>query len=146
MKRMAILAFALLAQSTWAADIKVDNAWLRATVPGQQVAGAFMDITSPVNAKLVSAESSVAGSMEMHSMSMKNGVMEMREIKVLPLPKGKLVKLAPGGFHLMLFDLKQPMKVGEIVPIKLTIETADKKREVVVVNTQVRDMSGSMSH
>jgi len=146
MKRMAILAFALLAQSTWAADIKVDNAWLRATVPGQQVAGAFMDITSPVNAKLVSAESSVAGSMEMHSMSMKNGVMEMREIKVLPLPKGKLVKLAPGGFHLMLFDLKQPMKVGEIVPIKLTIETADKKREVVEVNAQVRDMSGSMSH
>ena len=146
MKRMAILAFALLAQSAWAADIKVDNSWLRATVPGQQVAGAFMDITSPVNAKLISAESSVAGSMEMHSMSMKNGVMEMREIKVLPLPKGKLVKLAPGGFHLMLFDLKQPMKVGEIVPIKLTIETADKKREVVEVNAQVRDMSGSMSH
>jgi copper(I)-binding protein len=146
MKRMAILTFALLAQSAWAADIKVDNAWLRATVPGQQVAGAFMNITSPVNAKLVSAESSVTGSMEVHSMSMKNGVMEMREIKVLPLPKGKLVKLAPGGFHLMLFDLKQPMKVGEIVPIKLTIETADKKREVVEVNAQVRDMSGSMSH
>ena len=146
MKRMAILAFALLAQSAWAADIKVDNAWLRATVPGQQVAGAFMNITSPINAKLVSAESRVAGSMEVHSMSMKNGVMEMREIKVLPLPKGKLVKLAPGGFHLMLFDLKQPMKVGEIVPIKLTIETADKKREVVEVNAQVRNMSDSMSH
>lgn len=146
MKRMTILAFALLAQSAWATDIKVDNAWLRATVPGQQVAGAFMDITSPVNAKLIGAKSDVAGSMEMHSMSMKNGVMEMREIKTLPLPKGKLVKLSPGGFHLMLFDLKQPMKAGEIVPIKLTIETANKKQEIIEVKAQVRDMQGGMMH
>ena len=146
MKRMTILAFALLAHSAWATDVKVSNAWLRATVPGQQVAGAFMDITSPVNASLIGAKSDVAGSMEVHSMSMKNGVMEMREIKALPLPKAKLVKLSPGTFHLMLFDLKQPMKAGELVPIQLIIETADKKHEVVKVNALVRDMSGAMAH
>jgi copper(I)-binding protein len=72
--------------------------------------------------------------------------MEMREIKVLPLPKGKPVKLSPGGFHLMLFDLKQPMKAGEIVPIKLTIETENKKPQVIEVKAQVRDMQGGMMH
>ena len=146
MKRIAILTFALLAHSAWAADIKVENAWIRAPVPGQQVAGALMTITSPEKAMLTGAQSSAAGNMEVHTMNMNNGVMEMREIKVLPLPKGKPVKLSPGGFHLMLFDLKQPMKVGEIVPIKLTIETENKKPQVIEVKAQVRDMQGGMMH
>jgi hypothetical protein len=146
MKYLTLLALALLSHSALAADVKVTNAWVRATVPGQQVAGAFMEITSPANATLVGANSNAAGSMELHTMNMNNGVMEMREIKVLPLPKGKLVKLMPGGFHLMMFDLKQPMKAGEIVPISLTIETADKKRETIKVKAQVRDMHSQMMH
>ncbi len=146
MKRIAILTFALLAHGAWAAGIKVENAWIRATVPGQQVAGAFMTITSPEKAMLTGAQSSAAGNMEVHTMNMNNGVMEMREIKVLPLPKGKPVKLSPGGFHLMLFDLKQPMKAGEIVPIKLTIETENKKPQVIEVKAQVRNMQGGMMH
>lgn len=146
MKRCAMLGLALLAQTAMAADVKVENVWMRATAPGQQVAGAYMDITSPENAKLVDAQSPAAGSMEIHLMRMNHGVMEMREIKALSLPKGKTVKLAPGGFHLMLFDLKQPFKTGETVPIKLTIETANKKRETVEVTAQVRDLGGQMMH
>ncbi|HUW27149.1 MAG TPA: copper chaperone PCu(A)C [Sulfuriferula sp.] len=146
MKRCAMLGLALLAQTAMAADVKVENVWMRATVPGQQVAGAYMDITSPENARLVGVQSPAAGSMEIHLMRMHHGVMEMREIKVLPLPKGKTVKLAPGGFHLMLFDLKQSFKTGETVPIKLTIETANKKRETVEVTAQVRDLNGQMMH
>ena len=146
MKQFAMLGLALLAQSAMAADVKVENVWMRATVPGQQVAGAYMDITSPENARLVGARSPAAGNMEIHFMRMNHGVMEMREVKTLPLPKGKTVKLAPGGFHLMLFDLKQPFKTGETVPIKLTIETANKKRETVEVTAQVRDPSGQMMH
>lgn len=146
MRRYAMVGLALVAQAAVAAEVKVENAWMRATAPGQQVAGAFMDITSPVDAKLVGAASPVAGSMEVHSMRMNQGVMEMREIKALALPKNKTVRLAPGGFHLMLFDLKQAMKPGETVPITLTIETADKKRATVAVQAQVRDLGGDMKH
>ena len=146
MKRLGILALVFMAQGAMAAGVSIENVWIRATVPGQQVAGAYMDITSPANAKLVGARSPAAGSMEIHFMRMNHGVMEMREVKTLPLPKGKTVKLAPGGFHLMLFDLKQPFKAGETVPIKLTIETANKKRENVDVTAQVRDLNGQMMH
>lgn len=146
MKRFGILALVFIAHGAMAAGVSIENAWMRATVPGQQVGGAYMDITSPVNAQLVGARSPAAGSMEIHFMRMNHGVMEMREVKTLPLPKGKTVKLAPGGYHLMLFDLKQPLKTGETVPIKLTIETADKKRETVNVTVQVRDLSGQMRH
>lgn len=146
MKRLIMLGLLLLAQTAIAADVKVDNAWIRATAPGQQVAGAYMQITSPVNATLMKVQSPAAGRMEIHLMRMNHGVMEMREVGTLALPKGETVKLAPGGFHLMLFDLKQPFKEGETVPIKLIIQTADKKRETVNVVAQVRGLSGQMMH
>ncbi|MHB1245842.1 MAG: copper chaperone PCu(A)C [Sulfuriferula sp.] len=146
MKRLIMLGLLLLAQAAMAADVKVDNAWIRATAPGQQVAGAYMQITSPVNATLMKVQSPAAGRMEIHLMRMNHGVMEMREVGTLALPKGETVKLAPGGFHLMLFDLKQPFKEGETVPIKLIIQTADKKRETVNVVAQVRGLSGQMMH
>ncbi|MHB1331791.1 MAG: copper chaperone PCu(A)C [Sulfuriferula sp.] len=146
MKRLIMLGLLLLAQTAMAADVKVDNAWIRATAPGQQVAGAYMQITSPVNATLMKVQSPAAGRMEIHLMRMNHGVMEMREVGTLALPKGETVKLAPGGFHLMLFDLKQPFKEGETVPIKLIIQMADKKRETVNVVAQVRGLSGQMMH
>lgn len=148
MKRFIMLCLLLLAQTAMAADIniKVEDAWIRATAPGQQVAGAYMQITSPVNATLLKVQSPVAGRMEIHLMRMKHGVMEMREVQTLALPKGETVKLAPGGFHLMLFDLKQPFKEGETVPIKLIIQMPDKKRETVNVVAQVRGLTGQMMH
>ncbi|MHB1176365.1 MAG: copper chaperone PCu(A)C [Sulfuriferula sp.] len=146
MKRFIMLGLLLLAQTAMAANIKVENAWMRATAPGQQVAGAYMQIASPVNATLVKVQSPAAGRMEIHLMGMNHGVMEMREVGTLALPKGETVKLAPGGFHLMLFDLKQPFKEGETVPIKLIIQTADKKRETVNVVAQVRGLGGQTMH
>lgn len=146
MKRFVLLTLALIAPGAMAAGVSVDNAWMRATAPGQQVAGAYLDITSPADATLVGAQSPAAGSIEMHTMRMDNGVMEMREIKSLALPGNKTVKLAPGGVHLMLLDLRQPFKAGERVPIRLTFETARKKRETVEVTAQVRDLGGQMMH
>lgn len=146
MMKQFILLGLLLAHTAMAANVKVANVWMRATAPGQQVAGAYMDITSPVNAALIKVQSPAAGRMEIHLMQMNHGVMEMREVKTLALPKGKTVKLAPGGFHLMLFDFKQPFKAGEMVPITLFIETADKKQETVNVVAEVRDLNGQMMH
>lgn len=147
MKRLALLTYLFfIAHGALAAGISVDHVWMRATAPGQQVASAYMDITSPVNATLVGAQSPAAGSIEMHTMRIDNGVMEMREIKSLALPGHKTVKLVPGGVHLMLQDLKQPFKAGERVPLRLTIEVAGKKRETVNTTIEVRNLGGQLIH
>ncbi|NOT17004.1 MAG: copper chaperone PCu(A)C [Sulfuriferula sp.] len=142
MKKAALLLSLIFAQTAFAADIKVSNAWMRATAPGQAVAGAFMDITSPVNAQLISATSPAAGKLELHTMSMDKGIMDMHEVKQIDLPKGKTISLAPGGLHVMLFDLKQAMKQGDSIPMKLDIVTANKKHQYININVSVRDLGG----
>lgn len=103
------LLFALNAM----ADVTVSDAWVRANVPGQSVGAAYMTLNSPQDSTLVYIESPVAGTVEIHSMTMNNNVMKMRKLEELPLKAGKAEKLAPGGFHLMLFDLAKPLKAGD---------------------------------
>ena len=131
----------VVALPLYAANFKVEDAWVRATAPGQPVGGAFMKLTSDTNAQLVGASSPVAGMVQVHMMKMQDGVMIMREMKSLPLPKGKTVELAPGGYHIMLMELKQPLKAGEHVPITLKVK-AGKKIQNVEVNAEVHDMMG----
>jgi periplasmic copper chaperone A len=138
-----VLAFAAASAQ---AQVKVENSWVRGAVPGQLATGAFLDITSARDATLIKAESPIAGTVEVHGMEMKNNVMTMREAPKVDLPAGKQVRLAPGGFHIMLMDLKQPVKNGETVPLKLTIEYPDKKREIVEVKAQVRGLGASQEH
>ena len=119
-KFIAILATIALSGWAQAADtIVVKNAWVRAPAPGAEVTAAYMAIQVTEPMTLTSATSVAAKAVEVHSMSMKNGVMEMREIKTLDLKPGKPVKLEPGGFHLMLIDLKQPLKAGDSVDLVL---------------------------
>jgi periplasmic copper chaperone A len=128
------------------AQIKVDNPWARGAVPGQLATGVFLDITSARDAVLIKAESAIARTVEVHAMEMKDNLMTMREVPKVDLPAGKQVRLAPGGLHIMLMDLKQPVKNGETVPLKLTIEYPDKKRETVEVQAQVRGLGTSQEH
>ena len=140
-------AFALAVVAAPAhAQVKVEKPWVRGAVPGQLATGAFLDITSVKDAALVKAESPVAATVEVHAMEMKNNLMTMREVPKIDLPAGKQVRLAPGGFHIMLMDLKQPVKNGETVPIRLTIEYADKKRETIDVKAPVRGLGTSQEH
>lgn len=143
--RARLVASALLALAAGATfgQVKVEQAWVRGTVPGQVGTGAFFDITSTKAATLVAAESPVAGVTQIHAMEMKNNVMTMKEIEGIALPAGKAVRLSPGGNHVMLLDLKSPMKAGESVPIKLTVEYADKKRETVEVKAEVRALTAA---
>jgi hypothetical protein len=138
--KLLLLLLALLAAANVLAKegLEVDGAWARATVPGQMVASVYMNLTSSKPAKLIKVESSIAGTAEIHFMRMKGDVMEMREIKELKLPAGKTVTLAPGGYHIMLFDLKRPLKTGETVPLKLTIRFADKLESVVDITAPVK--------
>jgi len=141
--RALALAAAVCAGSLAHAQVKIENAWVRGAVPGQLTTGAFLDVTSQAEAKLVRVESPVAAVVEIHASEMKNGLMTMRAVPTVTLPAGKQVRFAPGGYHIMLMDLKQPVKNGESVPLKLTVEAADGKRETVDVKAQVRGVGTS---
>lgn len=102
------------------AAVDVKNAWVRQTVPGQRGTGAFMQLQAPQGATLVGVSTPVAGVAEVHEMQMDGGTMRMRELKEgLPLPARQTVELKPGGYHLMLMDLKQPLPKGATVPLNL---------------------------
>lgn len=135
----AVIASALLAASAAQAQTTVTEPWVRSTVAGQKATGAFLQITSTAGGKLVSASSPVAGVVEIHEMSMDGNVMKMRALSAgLDLPAGKAVALKPGGLHVMLMDLKQPLKAGDTVPLTLVVEGAGNKRETVDVKATVR--------
>ncbi|WP_300319386.1 copper chaperone PCu(A)C [Accumulibacter sp.] len=137
---MAIV-LGLLAAGANAADVEIREAWIRGTVPGQQATGAFLEITSKSGATLVGAASPAAGVSEIHEMKMDGSVMKMRAVERLELPAGKTVQLAPGGYHVMLLNLKQALRKGETVPLTLQIEGKDKQVEAVEIRAEVRDLT-----
>lgn len=136
-----LVILAGFAASTAQAQVRVRDPWVRATVAQQKATGAFMQLTSPADTKLVSARSPVAAIVEVHEMAMENDVMRMRQIPGLILPAGKPVALQPGGFHIMLINLKHQVKPGEKVPLTLTFENASGRRETVDVSAQVRALN-----
>ncbi|GGI25413.1 copper chaperone PCu(A)C [Bradyrhizobium guangdongense] len=112
-----------------AGDLVISQAWSRATPGGAKVAGGFLTIENKGTApdKLIGVSAEIAGKAEVHEMATENGVMKMRPVdKGLVIEPGKTVKLAPGGYHLMLQDLKGPFKQGEKVPVTLEFEKAGK--------------------
>ena len=140
-------ALALVAAcSVFAQSIEVKDAWVRGTVPAQKATGAFMEITAKSAVRLIGVTSPVAGTVEIHNMTMQNGVMKMFPVDGIDVPAGKTVKLATGGYHVMMMGLKQQMKPGERVPLKLLFETADKKRETLELSAEVRDLTGARKH
>jgi copper(I)-binding protein len=130
---LAALAVALPA----AAQVTVTEPWVRGTVQGQMATGAFMKLQSAKDARLIEAASPVAGVVEIHEMALENNVMRMRAVQALELPAGRVVELKPGGYHVMLMDLKQQMKEGELVPVTLVVESGG-KRETIEVKASVR--------
>ena len=132
MKSLLIATLFTVALPALAADISIQHAWARPTAPGQPVSGAYFDITASSDAKLVKVDSPAASDVQVHEMKMDHGMMSMRPVDALPLPKGKTVSLKPGGYHVMLMDLKQPLKAGNKLPLTLTIESGGKTQQVKV--------------
>jgi len=137
---------ALAAPSVWAVNVSVTDVWARATVPGQPVSGAYMKIQADADARLISASSPLIPQVEVHEMKMDGDVMRMREVQALDLPKGKTVSLQPGGYHLMLMNLKQPIVAGEMVPLTLVIESGGKRQNVDVKAEARAAGSSAMPH
>ena len=126
-----------------AQSIEVKDAWVRGTVPAQKVTGAFMEITGKSAVRLLRVDSPIAALVEIHNMTMQNGVMKMFPVEGVDVPAGKTVKLAPGGYHVMMMGLKQQVKPGDRVPLTLTFEMPDKKRESLALSVEVRDLAGN---
>ncbi|MGV8898649.1 MAG: copper chaperone PCu(A)C [Burkholderiaceae bacterium] len=131
---------ALCFTSAAQAQVSVKDAWVRATVTQQKVTGAFMQLHSAQNARLIEARSPVAATVELHQMEMVGNVMEMRAIDGLDLPAGKIVELSPGAYHLMLMGLKAQVRAGDIIPISLVIEGKDKQRKTFEVKAIARPL------
>ena len=132
MKLQRLTTPLMLAAALWtgaahaqsAAPVAVDGAWARASVQGQTASGAFMRLTAPDATRLVRIESNVAGVTEVHEMKMEGDVMKMRALPGLDLPAGQVVELKPGGYHVMLMDLKAPLVKGTSVPLTLVFRDA----------------------
>ena len=143
------IALALVAVGAPAADFQlksldVKQPFARATPPGAKSAAVFMTIENKGKDvdRLLSASSSAAGIVEIHEMKMDGGMMQMREVKALEVRPGATVELKPGGYHVMLMDLKQPLRQGETVPVTLTFEKAGS----VEVKAAIEAMGASRMH
>jgi hypothetical protein len=125
----ALFAVPARAEEVKAGDLVISQAWSRATPKGAKIAGGYLTIENKGSTpdRLVRGSGDIAGKVEVHEMAMNNGVMTMRPLdKGLVIEPGKTVKLAPGGYHLMMFDLKGPLKQGDKVPVTLEFEKAGK--------------------
>ncbi len=147
-KSLILAAFATVcAANAFAQNVTVSDAWARATVQGQKATGAFMKITAKDNAKLIAASSPVAGVVEIHEMKMDKDVMRMSALpNGLELPAGKAVELKPGGYHVMLMDLKAPLAKDTTVPVTLTIQDAKGVKSKFELNIQVGMQAPMMQH
>ncbi len=142
--RAALLCAAVLALPAAFAQTSVDDAWVRATVPQQKATGMFAHITSAQGGRLVAVSSPLAGIAEVHEMAMVGNVMRMRALPAgLELPAGKAVKLEPGGYHVMLMELKQQVKEGASVPVTLVVEGKDGRRETLELEVPVRALNAA---
>lgn len=116
---------ALAAPAKTAQAVKVERAWVRARLAGQDATAGYLQLTARDNARLVGATTTAAGSVELHEMKMDGDVMRMRAAPAIELPAGQAVQLKPGGAHLMLLDLKTPLANNTSMPLTLIFQGAD---------------------
>ncbi|MFO1108591.1 MAG: copper chaperone PCu(A)C [Bradyrhizobium sp.] len=123
-----LTAAPLRAEDVKAGDLLITEAWSRQTPAGAKVAGAYLTVENKGSSadRLVGGSTDIAGRIEIHEMAMDGGVMKMRPLEGLAIEPGKTVKLAPGGYHVMLLDLKTQLKQGDKVPVTLQFEKAGK--------------------
>jgi hypothetical protein len=149
-RTVVVCALFAVAGVAAAQPVEVKDPWTRATAPGQKAGGVYMQLKSPTGGALLAAESPAANIVEIHEMAMEGNVMRMRAIPKLDLPAGQVVELKPGGYHVMLIDLKAPLKKGEVVPVKLKVLGKDGKPAEIDVKAEVRDAGagapGAMKH
>lgn len=128
------------------ADLKVEGAWIRATVPNQHATGVFMRLTSNTPARLVGVQSDAAKHIEIHEMTMRDNVMKMRQVPAIDLPADQPVELKPGGYHVMLIDLSRQISAGDTVALTLLVENTGGQPRRVPVTAVARPLAAIVDH
>jgi len=148
MKRilMTILLAMTAMTAAYADEVKVKDAWSRATAPGQDSAMVQAVITSKKAAKLVGVACKDANTSEIHSMVMEGEMMKMRQVDSIDLPAGKAVDLGEAGYHLMLMGLKKPLMAGKKTHCEMIVRGADGKDTKVQLSAKIKPMAESAHH
>lgn len=143
MKQLILASLLALSATAALAQVEVKDPWVRATVQQQKTTGAFMQLTSQQDARLLEVRSPAAARVEIHQMSMANNVMRMRAVPGLDLPAGTAVDLKPGGYHIMLVNLNRQITAGDLVPLTLVFEDKDKQRQTIELQVPARPLNGA---
>ena len=146
LKNIIGLCIGLTLSASVLAKTTADGAWARAPVPGQNMGGAFVTLTSDRDAQLIGATSPVAEKMELHTMKMEGEKMLMAQVSSIPLPANTQVQLKPGSLHLMFMGLKQPLAEGQTVPITLKIQLSSGYVETLTIQAPVKSLAHSVMH
>ena len=139
--RLLLVATLIATALPAAAQIAVTDAWVRGTVTGQKVTGAFMQLKSPTDTALIAVTTPIAKFAEIHEMKHEGGMMKMNAIEKVALPAGKVVEMHPGGYHVMLMELVKPLKEGETVPLELTFQDKAGKKQTLEVKAIVKPLT-----
>jgi len=146
---LPLVLISLVSAAALAQSLTVDDPRVRSVPPGSPTTAAFMDLANPgeTDLALVGGSSPLAGSLELHNHVMVDGVMQMRQVEEIPVPAGETVRLGPGGWHLMLFDLARSPVEGESVAFTLTLDNGETLSvEAPVKRVQPMDMQGDGQH
>lgn len=140
---LAVLLISQLWTGVAWADVKVEDAWVRAAVPGQAATGAFMVLTADQDSQLLQADSAVAKDVQIHEMLMKDDVMRMQQVKAINLPAKQPVSLDPHGYHIMLMGLNRTLSAGDTVPITLIVKDGSGQEHSVEVQAPVMPLDAT---
>lgn len=144
-RALTVVLFGLLSAGAAWAQVEVVDAWARASLPQQTATGAFMTIHGGGESlRLVAVTSPLAAAAEIHHMSLHDGIARMGRVPAVDVPPDGSLELRPGGYHVMLLDLKRPLGVGEKVPLELVFEAADGVRRSLAVEADVRPLNAMM--
>jgi len=136
---LAVIAVVALAAGACGGDeeVRVDDAWARTSPRMADAGAAYLRITSPDADRILSASvsPSIAAAVEVHETVMTGDAMAMQQVESIELPAGETVSLEPGGYHVMLLQLADPLEVGEVFDLTLMLENAGE----VTVAVEVRD-------
>lgn len=135
----------LVAASAASAQVNIGTPWVFATVAQQKATAAFMQLSATQDMRLVAVSSPVAGVVELHRMGMVDDVMRMRAVPNIELPASKLVELKPGGYHVMLLELKEQIKVGQHVPLTLVVEDRQNRRSTLHITATAQPLNSALT-
>jgi copper(I)-binding protein len=141
--QLLLIATVLMCGNAVAGNITIENAWARATAPGQDMGSVDLSITSTSAASLTGVSSTICSTVELHRMTHEDGMMKMRQVDSIALDAGKTLSLSGAGYHLMLVGLRSPLEAGKHIPLTLTIKQKAGQVEQVQVSAEVRGLTSS---